>query len=337
MRFSKYIIILPLLWWGFDVRAQVAEEVSSVPEQWQLTLDVIKSKAQTLLIENNGLQDENRQLMAQEQKLQKSIDDQQSKNEHKSRLLKERHGRTDQQVRIEELTQGIKTKKQEALILNKQLEEWNKKKTDQDHKIQKLKNMISDIGLQQQTEKQKVQVSQNIEKPKGDDQLAQWRKRLEDENRQEALLENQLEAIKRGGESQHLNIDVIKDQNKQLEARLNFLQMERLRHLKKSSAEIQAQANARKYDQLKKHKDQLEADINAYESRLNELRESSLTELSWPVKRKKLIKEMVQADARNNKLRDKIKELKEDIDVLRDQVARLERRVDFAQGKGTRQ
>ena len=37
-----------------------------------------------------------------------------------------------------------------------------------------------------------------------------------------------------------------------------------------------AQANARKYDQLKKRKDQLETNINAYESRMDELRESSL-------------------------------------------------------------
>ena len=56
--------------------------------------------------------------------------------------------------------------------------------------------------------------------------------------------------------------------------------------------------------------------------------------LSWPLKKKKLIHEMVQTDARNNQMRDKIKVLKEDIEVLRDQVARLERRVDFVQGQG---
>ena len=51
------------------------------------------------------------------------------------------------------------------------------------------------------------------------------------------------------------------------------------------------------------------------------------------MKKKKLVHEMVQTDARNNQMRDKIKVLREDIDILRDQVARLERRVDFAQGK----
>ena len=52
---------------------------------------------------------------------------------------------------------------------------------------------------------------------------------------------------------------------------------------------------------------------------------------------KELVHEMVQIDARNNKMRDNIKELHEDIDVLRDQVAKLERRVDFAKGQGTKQ
>ena len=88
-----------------------------MPEQWQLTLDVIKSKAQTLKIENNGLQVEYRQLIGEVQKLRQSIYNQQNKNEQMERFIKERHGRTDQQVRIEELTQIIKTKKQEARAL----------------------------------------------------------------------------------------------------------------------------------------------------------------------------------------------------------------------------
>jgi predicted nucleic acid-binding Zn-ribbon protein len=54
--------------------------------------------------------------------------------------------------------------------------------------------------------------------------------------------------------------------------------------------------------------------------------------LSWPLKKKQLVHELVQTDARNDRIRDKIKVLKEDIDVLRDQVAGLERRVDFAKG-----
>ena len=42
---------------------------------------------------------------------------------------------------------------------------------------------------------------------------------------------------------------------------------------------------------------------------------------------------MVLIDARNDQMRDKIKAVREDIDILSDQVAKLERREDFIQGK----
>ena len=106
--------------WPFDVRAQVSEQMP-VPEQWQLTLDGIKSKAQALMIENNGLQNEYQQLTGQVQKLQQLIHDQQYKNDQMDHFLKERHGRTDQQLRIEGLTQMVKTKRQEARTFEEQL------------------------------------------------------------------------------------------------------------------------------------------------------------------------------------------------------------------------
>ena len=119
-----------------------------VSERWQLTLDMIKAKVQTLVIENNGLQVEYRKLTEQVQELQESMGAQQYRNEQMARFLKERHGRTDQQVRIEELTRTIKIKNQEARHFDRQ---WGKL-----------------------------------------NQLAQLRKQLEDESKQEVLLENKL-------------------------------------------------------------------------------------------------------------------------------------------------
>lgn len=255
MRPRSLIIILFFLWWGFDASAQVPDELSSMPEQWQLTLDVIKSKAQTLLVENNGLQVEYRQLVEQAQKLQQSTEGQQAKNEEMERFLNERHGRTDQQLRIDELTQDIKLKGQQP------------------------------------------HAGRTVRQPQLGDQLPQLRKQLEDETRQEVLLENELEDLKTG----------------------------------------RPQDNTRRYDQLKERKAQLESDIYAYESRLDGLRQSSLMALSWPLEKKKLVHEMVRVDARNNKMQDQIKALHEDIDVLKDQVAKLERRVNFSQGKDAQQ
>lgn len=314
MRFRQLTVILFFLWLGFDVRAQVPEEVSPVPEQWQLTLDVIKSKAKTLLVENNGLQVEYRKLIEQVQKLQRLIDEEQRKNEGIDRFLKERHGRTDQQARIEELTKIIKTKRQEAGIVDDQLA--------------KLKRRQANLGRL---------TLQNSIQPIGDDQLSQWRKQLEEENRQEVLLENKLRGLKAGGEMQNPDGDAITQQNKQLEARLDALRLQKLQGIKNVSDAAMGQAKARRYAQLTKRKDQIVEKINAYALHLDELSEFSMTALSWQEKKKKLIHEMVQTDFRNNQIRDKIKALREDIDVLRNQVAKLERRVNFVQDKDTKQ
>ncbi len=145
-----------------------------MPEQWQLTLDVIKSKVQTLVIENNRLQAQYRKLTDQAQKLQQSIDDQQNKNEQMDFFLKKRHGATDQQVRIEELTKMIKTKSQETRTFDKQLKNLQRKKPARIRKIE----------------------------PQDDDQLAQLRKQLDYESTQEVLLENELAALKTAAKTQ---------------------------------------------------------------------------------------------------------------------------------------
>jgi predicted nuclease with TOPRIM domain len=201
MRFCKFIIILLFLWWPFDVRAQISQKVVSAPEQWQLTLDVIKSKAQVLMVENSALQFEYRQLTGQVQNLQQSIDEQQNKNDQMDRFLKQRHGRTDQQLRIEELTQTVKTKNQEVRTLNEQWGHLKAKQSDLDKQIQRLKNTVSTMALRQQAANRKAQGPQHPTQPKDDDQLAQWRRQLEDESRQEAILENELKGLKSGNQT----------------------------------------------------------------------------------------------------------------------------------------
>ena len=136
-----------------------------MPDQWQLSLDAIQSKVQALVIENNGLRAEYRQLIEQVQKLQQSIDAQQYKNEQMGRFLKERHGRTDQQVRIEALVRSIKTKSQEARTFDKQLGKLKRKRWELGRKG---KDLV-------------------------DDQLAPLRKQFDDERTQEVLLKMNFE------------------------------------------------------------------------------------------------------------------------------------------------
>ena len=162
MRLRLFIVILFFLWGAVDVKAQVPQQPPSTPDQWQLTLNAVKAKIQALVSENNRLRVEYRELIGQGRQLQKSIGDQQNKNEQMARLLKERHGRTDQQVRIEVLTRSIKTKSQDLRALDKQLKNLKKKQA-------RLES-----------------------KGRMDHQLDQLHKQLEDETKQEVLLENKL-------------------------------------------------------------------------------------------------------------------------------------------------
>lgn len=326
-------MMLPLLWWGFDVRAQVSQGTSSMPEQWQLTLDMIKSKAHSLMVENNGLKDEYWQLISEVENLKQSIDDQRMSNIKLEHMIKERHGQTDQQLRITELTQVLKIKRQEARTCDEKFGNLLNKKSGLDHQIHSLKYMISNIEFQQQAQKAKASMVQNPSKPPVDDQLDQLRKRLEAEIKQEVLLENELAALKNDDKNQNRDADAMAAENKQLEARLDILRLQKLQPVEKSSDTRPAQANDSRYDQLKKRMDQLEGEISAYELRLAHLRNTSLTGTTWPLKKKKMVHEMVLIDARNIQMRQKIKVLHEDIDVLKDQVAKLERRVDFVKGQ----
>ena len=319
MKLSPIIILSPIFCWASLAYAQMPEANSSSMPPWQDTVEMIKSKAQTLMVQNTGLQDETRQLNEQEKELEKMINDKQSKNQQMQHFLQDRHGRSDQQLHMDQLNQTIREKRKKAEALDSQWQNLQRKKTELDRKIEGYKYSISAMELHQQQAPKPIVIPAVT----GDDGVSQWRKQLEDANSQEAILNNELESLKTGGKSQNVNVDTIDQQNKHLESRLDILRLQKMRHLQKPIETPTGRANAQRYNQLKKRKEMLEANISAYESRLDSLRDSSLLTLSWPLKKKTLIHEMVQRDARNNQLRGKIKDLREDINLLRDQVAHL--------------
>jgi len=333
MKFQRIIFLLPLLCTPLAYAQLPQEETVSTPDQWELTLDVIKSKAQSLMLENNGLQDQYHQLISQLQELEQAIYDQQYKNNQLEYFIKDRHGRSDQQMQLDELTQVLKAKKLKAQLIEEDLDNLKEKQAKLNANIQQLKYMISDLELREQAQRQKAQQEAlKVQAAAKIDQLAPWRQQLEDENKQEVLLQNQLNTLKTGDKTQQLNVDAIFEENKQLAARLDFLRLQKMHHLTSSPKEEQSSINAKRYIELKMRKEELVADINAYELRLDQLRGTSILSLSWPVQKKRLVHDMVRLDNRNNQMKENIKVLQEDIEVLRDEVSRLERRLNFARG-----
>ena len=329
MKFLKYIFILPFLCWAWAGHAQEPQEIRSMPEQWQMSLDGIKTKAQSLLIVNNGLQLEFRQLKQQLEELQQEVDEQQNKNDQLKLSLNDTHALNGQKEQLEELNKDIRIKRQEVHLIEEQWGNLKRKQSALEIKNQQLKHKLSQKGLDQQDDNQEVSSSDQSD---GDDQLNILHKQLDDQNKKEALLADEFETIKSPGSTQGVSADAIEAQNKDLEAHLDELLLQKLQHERNAVDPIKDENNELKYSQLKKRKDEVVASIKVYEMRMDELKESSLLSLAWSKNKKILVHEMVLADASNNKMRDTIKVLREDIEVLRDQVARLERRVDFVQG-----
>lgn len=334
MKLPQIFFIIFLLCGAVNTRAQMPEESSSMPaQQWTSTLDGIKSQAHYLVIQNNGLQTEYQRLMQQAANLQQAINDQQDKNEQMANFLKERNGKTDQQVRIEELTQMIKNKKMQALSNQESLENLDRKQVNLEHSIQKMQQTLDKTEELMQASKVQAPVVKAAINPQADEQLIQLRKQLDEETRQEVLLENELKSLKTTGSGKIVKVADVEAENKKLEAHLYAMQLQEERNRKARSDARLSQVSALMYNRLKKHKEELESKIYAYEMQMEEFKKLSLSGLSGKVKKNLLVHQVVQMDASNNKMREKIKVYQEDIDVLKDQVARLERRVDFAQGK----
>ncbi|MDE2028392.1 MAG: hypothetical protein KGK03_03580 [Candidatus Omnitrophica bacterium] len=269
MRFPL-IVVLFLLWWSFDACAQVAHgPSSSAPEDWQMTLDTIQARAQTLMGQNTQLQSEYRQLQDQAEQLRRMIAEQQDKNERISRFLQQRRGTTDQQIRIAALERAIKAERPQVRQLKEQ--------------AHGLKRNLLDILP-------KLKQLQDQGAPQDEAGLEPWHKQLEDENRKEAVLTKQLKDLK----STAMDPVALKDLRRQ---------------------------------KLQERKEELETDINAYEMRLDELRTSALDALSWETRKKELVHEMAQVDARNNQMQGQVKVLQEDVAVLKSRVFLLQRQI----------
>ncbi len=292
MRFYVFVLLLPLICLLGEARAQLSAGPSSMPEQWQLTLDVIKAKAQSLGVENDGLKDEYQQLVEKADELRQAIDQQRDKNAQSAAILQERHGQTDQDLRIIELNESIRAKNQRLKDYALQLRDLRRRRSESEHKVQAIKYAVRGRELVRLNQKEQIDALPGQRGDDPDPQLGQLRQQLEDESTQEVLLENILAALKKGGT---YSAPTLKD--------------------------------------LNAHKQELKREIYANVLRLEDLRDSSLMGLSWPLMKKTLVHRMVLIDARNNQMRSQIKGLKEDIDVLRDQIAKLERRADFVQVK----
>lgn len=326
-----FLLLLSLCFASGSVSAQTMGEMPTANNaaQWQLTLDVVKAKLRTLMDQNNQLNAQYRSLQAQEQDLLRMVETQGKKNEDLREFLRERNGKTDQQARIEELENRLQARRavlpaleKEAGALRKEAEAWQ-------HTVDLKTLRISDWQLRHNTPGASVPVPPPSDSvaaivPSGDLELDGLRQELEAQKTREADLENQLSSWAQDAQDPQAGI---------LRQKATFLRKQKEDLLAKVSK--QDTGGRVNYDLMMQQKAQLEANIRAFEARINTLKDLKAAGFSPEGQNKELVREVVRVDARNTQMRQKVNNLREDIVILREQIAVLEKKMNGGPyGKG---
>ncbi len=296
--------------------------------QWRLTFDVIKAKVAGLLEENNRLTQEKQSYDDSLKSISQEIDGQSSKNTSMQQLLNERRGKTDQQVRIEQLEAQLKLKKVQSAARQAKALEFKSQLEDLKRTVELKKLKVADLELHQNMPSASNAVALRV--ASGDVELDALRKELEDQKAEEAKLEDQLSSMTKA--AHHPEIALLKQ-------KADFLRKQKMELLKTQSQPLVTANNApidrNVYYTALQQKTQLEEKIRQFEIKINALKNMPSVKNDWPAQKKKLVHQIVQNDARNHQLREKINSIREDIGLLKDQVASLEKKVNFSKAKST--
>jgi hypothetical protein len=300
--------------------------------QWQVNLDVIKHKAQVLIKQNAKLTDEYNTLVAGIQRAQIDQRDLKIKNESLRQLIKQRRGKSQEQIEIEKHNDYIKAKESNIRALQNTIKNTQKDLAQQERKTELRKLKLSEVELhvkREATQSKAINLIDERVKIENDEEHNKLKEMLAHERDEERILKQELEKAK--------NASINPPQAPAIDdAQLKALQ-DKVDQLAKQKEDLQNrlnkdnnQTNAR-YLQLTAKKKELEERIKVFETQLNQLKEPATFGLLDPKQKKQIVRQMVQVNNRNAQLRQKISDLKEDVVLLREQVNRLERRTKGAQ------
>ncbi len=312
--------------------AQMVRDTAGNVPRWLVSIDTIKTKAQGLMEKNIQLMSERDSLTNEDRKSKEQIHDVQIKNEILKQLLKERHGRSDQQMQVEDLTNQIKAKKDQLKRRQQELVKVQKQADDIDRKVRLKMLKISDLKLRQKAESLKANMQnilrQQASLAKNDQGLVQDKQRLQQEKNNESALEKELADLKQT-KAVSMTVDAGDIQSLALNLQTLIQQKEDLQ--KKNNADNNP-AKEVPYQQLTLKKKELEDKIKEYEVQLDRLKNPAILGLWGEQQRKQIVHQMVEIDNHNAQLRQRITDLREDVSLLKKQVSRLERKVNFTQG-----
>ena len=286
-------------------------------------------------MEKNGqLMQENSSVVKDYQQAKYDIRDVEAKNETLRQLLKERHGRNEQQMRIDELKEQAKVKEKDLNGLQKQLLEMQQEDSHVVQVIALRKLKASEIQLHLKVEASQdktISVLKERTALDNDEEFNQLKDKLQLEKDQEELLEKQLEELKADPKALALPQPPDEGQIKALQEKIKSLQAQK-EGLQKQSNVDNNQTKFKRYNQLLTKKKELEDKIQEFEAQLNSFKDPQVLGLWDPKQKKQILHEMIRVDNENIQLRHKISNLGEDVSLLKVQVSRLERKANLAHG-----
>ena len=302
--------------------SQVMDDSAINNPQWQINLGVIKDKAQRMMEKNNNLMAEKKSLIKETENLQNQIREWQIKNQTLKDPLKEKHGRTNQQKQIDELTVQLNDKKAITTRLQQDLVRVQKKAADFHNDQQKSREAL----LKSQRSQKNKGLRKHPEDQK-DQELERLNKQLQEQKSQERIFTTKLEDLKKEKVLPQVT-ELDNDQVKELQARAEELRKEKEELENKVNAH-KDQAKVNRYKRLSIKKEELENRIRRLEQQLSNIKDGGSFDFLESRKKKQKLHQMIQLDNRNIKLRQRIANLREDIVVLKEQVVRLEHKAKF--------
>ncbi len=301
-----------------------AEGTVSGGAEWQLTFDVVKSKVEGFLEDNNKLSAEQASLRAQLDKLDRSIDAQGRKNDESKAFLKERGGKTDQQILVEELSAKLKAKNLKLAEAQKEADALRAEAAQLHRKIELKKLKISDWELRQNMA---AAVKPPVEDlSSGDKELDGLRKELEAHKGKEAELEGQINSANDLRTESVAKEEAAAAEIRELEKKLEDLEGQRSELSRKMPKGDPNASKRSRYLAMAERKSKLEGKIRASEEHIDSLKDAASMG-AWGLQRRQMVHDIVVADAKNVQMRHKIIGLREDIALLKDKIVILEKQV----------
>ena len=310
--------------------------------EWQDTLSSINARVQTLLQENDLLMKEYESLRLELNDIQYKVNEQKRKNIEwldKSRSfampnVEEQAGELRRLIKEKQKAMGDRQK--DVTVLNKKISVLEKKVEAKNFKLEAEKErerVLKEKEASQASQRQQEIANLMSQKEASlSDEIAQSKAKLEENVKREENTRREIESMQ--STTQAPSADEIAQWQKDNESLQNQIASLEKEKIEKQKNALRPALSDERFKQKKeyllalKDKTALEAQVVNLESELKVTQvQGSGTPISWVDAKRQSIEQIRNMDTANDRLREQIINLKENIYILKDKISRVEDRA----------